>query len=394
MALWNSWRRATKKPVERVPARVLWQGPFFVHHSLAHVNRELALALLSEPAFRESFHLELEHIGAQADGRLRLLRDCIQAPSSRPDVTIRHSWPPDLSMPGAGKLVVILPWEYGSIPRLWKTAIQQLVDEVWAPSTFVRDCYVRDGVPEAKVFVVPNGVNIERFRPGIRPYDLSDRVRGDPFVFLFVGGALWRKGTDVLLDAYARAFSMQDDVVLVIKDFGVGKFYGDDGYGARIREMQGNAAGPSIVYLSAEPTDDEVASLYARSHCLVHPYRGEGYGLPIAEAMACGKPAIVTGFGAALDFVHAENGYLLPYTVAKRDQKRVGELETVNFPYVAQPDTEALAQIMRRIVDCRAEVAAKGLIAARHIAEHHTWSRAAKTALERLQVLTASSAPA
>jgi glycosyltransferase involved in cell wall biosynthesis len=30
----------------------------------------------------------------------------------------------------------------------------------------------------------------------------------------------------------------------------------------------------------------------------VQPYRGEGFCLPIAEAMACGKPALVTGIGA------------------------------------------------------------------------------------------------
>ena len=38
-----------------------------------------------------------------------------------------------------------------------------------------------------------------------------------------------------------------------------------------------------------------MAALYAACDCLVHPYRGEGFGLPIAEAMACGLPVIVTG---------------------------------------------------------------------------------------------------
>ena len=42
-------------------------------------------------------------------------------------------------------------------------------------------------------------------------------------------------------------------------------------------------------------SEAELAGLYTACDCLVHPYRGEGFGLPIAEAMACGLPVIVTG---------------------------------------------------------------------------------------------------
>ena len=54
---------------------------------------------------------------------------------------------------------------------------------------------------------------------------------------------------------------------------------------------------------------EELAGLYAACDCLVHPYRGEGFGLPIAEAMACGLPAIVTGYGAAMDFCDERTSY-------------------------------------------------------------------------------------
>jgi glycosyltransferase involved in cell wall biosynthesis len=59
---------------------------------------------------------------------------------------------------------------------------------------------------------------------------------------------------------------------------------------------------PAIEYLDQPLKEAELPGLYTACQCLVHPYRGEGFGLPIVVAMACGLPVIVTGSGAALDF--------------------------------------------------------------------------------------------
>src|SRR6185295_6531576 len=57
------------------------------------------------------------------------------------------SWtPPRFDDPGLGRLVLIQPWEFGSIPRDWLEPLAS-VDEVWVPSAYVRAMYVGDGVP-------------------------------------------------------------------------------------------------------------------------------------------------------------------------------------------------------------------------------------------------------
>src|SRR5262249_39607316 len=151
-----------------------------------------------------------------------------------------------------------------------------------------------------------------------------------------------RKGIDLLLDAYARTFTRADDVCLVIKDMGVGTFYRDQTAQAPIAGMQASSDGPEVEYLSETLTEDELAGLYAACDCLVHPYRGEGFGLPIAEAMASALPVIVTGRGAALDFCSEETAYLLPAHLARFAEKRLGELETVDFPFFWEPERDAL----------------------------------------------------
>ena len=128
-----------------------------------------------------------------------------------------------------------------------------------------------------------------------------------------------------------------------------------------------------------------MAGLYTACDCLVHPYRGEGFGLPIAEAMACGLPVIVTGMGAALDFCDENNAYLIPAKKACLPEKRMGDLETVDFPWYAEPDMEALATHLRHVFVHPDEARAKGQRGRERILAGFTWDHAALAAEGRLR---------
>lgn len=376
---------------------LLWHGSFFVHHSLALVNRETTLALLNNPTFQSRFDLgilpyEPDNFDPNDSPRYAPL---IERNNRRPEnlsLTVRHRWPPDFSAPESGQLIMAQPWEFGSIPVQWVKEIREHVAEVWACSEFVRQGYIQSGVPAEKVAMVPLGIDPTRFNPHITPYDFSKNVytrhiKQDTFTFLFVGGTIARKGIDVLLDAYDRAFSARDNVTLIIKDFGTNSFYANQGMGVLIKALQAKPGGANIVYLSEDMTEGEIASLYAACDCLVHPYRGEGYGLPIAEAMACGKPTVVTNFGAALDFANAENSYLVSARVQNLAEKRIGDMETVGYPYWAEPDRDSLIAQLQHVFTHREEAIAKGARAASDMHTLHTWDRAANVALERLMWL-------
>jgi len=367
---------------------ITFEGAFFATHSLALVNRELSLALLETGRF----DIGIRHTGpGNAESfrapRFQPLHRALRLPPQDPLVTIRHQWPPDFSRPGTPRFVVVQPWEFGSIPAAWVRGIAETVDEVWVPTHWVRECFLAGGVPPEKVAVVPNGVDTARFHPAAEPLPLPTRKR---VKFLFVGGTIARKGVDALLDAYVRAFTADDDVALVIKDFGADSFYAGQTAGALIAALQSQPGAPEIVHLPEDLGEDQMPGLYAACDCLAHPYRGEGYGLPIAEAMACGRPAIVTGYGAALDFASAENSLLVPATLVRHAEKRIGDMETVDYPYWAEPDREALAAALRRVYEDPAAAREIGARAARDIAARHTWAQAARIAAERLQALNAA----
>jgi len=376
---------------------VLWHGAFFVRHSLALVNRELSLALLDNPQFTGRFGLSLDHYETpnfepSEDPRFAALSSRLNTVADDPVVTIRHRWPPEFSAPKSGHLVLIQPWEFGSLPKQWVSAIDKSVGEVWAYSNFVRETYLMSGVPGEKVVVVPLGVNTAHFNPNVAPYDfaqnpLTQHLRPETFKFLFVGGTIARKGIDVLLDAYDRAFTAKDDVVLIIKDFGTQSFYANQGMVTLIQALQQKPGGAKIVYLNGDMTEAEIAGLYRACDCLTLPYRGEGYGLPIAEAMACGKPTVVTDFGAALDFANPTNAYLIPATLKNLPEKHISGMETVEYPFWAEPDRNVLIETLRSIANNRDAAKIIGTQAALDIAAKHTWAHAAEVAATRLNLI-------
>src|SRR5439155_256380 len=104
---------------------------------------------------------------------------------------------------------------------------------------------------------------------------------------------------DLLLKAYRQVFSANDDVCLVVKDMGVGTFYQGQTAEAQIEELRRTPAAPEVEYLADELSEVQMAGLYQACDCVVQPYRGEGFCLPVAEAMASGRAVIVTGYGPA-----------------------------------------------------------------------------------------------
>ena len=81
------------------------------------------------------------------------------------------------------------------------------------------------------------------------------------FVFLFVGGTLHRKGIDILLEAYQRAFSAYDDVCLVIKDTGIQMVYKRQKKRERSLALAVDPSRPAVNYLEEDMPAWQLAGL-------------------------------------------------------------------------------------------------------------------------------------
>jgi glycosyltransferase involved in cell wall biosynthesis len=298
------------------------------------------------------------------------------------DVEVRHQWPPDLSPAASGRLAIIQPWEFGAIPREWIPSLRAHVDELWVPSEMVRRIYLSAGLDPERVVTVLNGVDLERFSPDGERYALpADGATR----FLFVGGPIWRKGPDILLAAWKGAFAGREDVVLVVKDVGVTGVY-RAGERDAIREHAASSALPRIVLLEEELAEAQIAGLYRACDVLVHPYRGEGFAMPVLEAMACGIPAIVTEGGPTDEFCPPEAGWRIRATREELPAERVGSFDTAGRPWVLEPDAVHLAELLAAAAADPRELSRRGA-AARGAAEAYGWDAIAARYSERLAAL-------
>ncbi|HTY21341.1 MAG TPA: glycosyltransferase [Geobacteraceae bacterium] len=375
-------------PVHRVgeqfhPLNIVWEGPQFIHHSLAHVNRELCLQLVNAGHNVSIIPLGEPGFDPEIDPRFAGIRNREYQPLPGPvDVHVRHWYPPDLSPPTEGHWVMIQPWEMGSVPKQWIERMNAALDELWVPTSYVRDCYIKSGLSPDLVRVVPNGIDTALFSPEADKLTLQTAKR---FKFIYVGSTtLDRKGFDILLNAYCQEFTKEEDVTLIVKDMAI-YTGGNNPLIRQIRDLQVKPGVPEIVVIEDDLLPQQLAGLYASCDCLVHAYRGEGFSLPIAEAMSTRLPVIVTGHGACLDFCDNENAYLIPASESRLPTRHVYGLETVDNPWWAEPDVNELRRLMRHVLNNPNEAERKGKAGRSRILTSFTWEDAAKAMEPRLQ---------
>ena len=362
-----------------------FEGSFLDLGSLSHVNRSLVQHLNQEPRVRAIAVSKGVPAPGPVPPELKAWSQRVQRRSpSDTQITVRHQWPPDWRRPEQGAWVLIQPWEFGSIPAEWAEKAQA-VDEIWCPSRYVRSLYLQAGIPSEKVRVLPNGYNAAVHHPKAPPTRIDTAKR---FKFLFVGGTIGRKGADLLLETFLATFRRTDDVCLVIKDFGGKSAYQGQTLHQRIRAAQADPQAPEIVYLDQDLTEREVAGLYTACDCLVHPYRGEGFGLPVLEAMACALPVICTGGGSTDDFATDEFVHRIPAT-REFVGNEVSGMTLDHRGWWLSPDPEALKRALVEAVRKAPDWRERAMLGAEHVAAHWTWKHAAQTAARLARDLAA-----
>jgi glycosyltransferase involved in cell wall biosynthesis len=386
---------APSAPPERTRDNVVrWEGPQFTHASLGLVNREVCAQLLGQHGIELLVRPTQSHdFTPQADSPLAPLHERMHrvsaVPAPRAAVHVAHQWPPSFDAPDEGAWVLMQPWEYGGLPSEWIPVIRDQVDEYWVYCSWQRECAIESGVPAEKIAIVPLGVDPSRYRPDGARYPLATRKRTK---LLAVGGIIPRKGMDLLVDAYLRTFTADDDVCLVIKGLSARwAYHGNSGQSdfAALPALAAAEGAAEIEFIGDTLNDDEVASLYRACDVFVAPFRGEGFGLPIAEAMASELPVIVTHAGPVFDLCDDDTAYLVPAGQSTVSSAMAGaEPGRLGF-WWADPDVQELGRLMQHAVAHPEEARAMGQRARERVLAHFTHAHTARVVANRVRVLAA-----
>jgi glycosyltransferase involved in cell wall biosynthesis len=321
------------------------QGPFETSYSLATLNRELALAL------NQDEKLDVSIYATEGPGDYVPLAEDIQrypsasalwakAPQQlHPDVVIRQMYPPRVSDSPGGMTFQYFGWEESRLPQEYVRNFSQHLDGIGVMSTYV-ETVLRDSGVTTPIAVVGVGVRHPDLAGAPKLADLETvrRVR-----FLHISSAFARKGVDVLLQAYFEQFSDADDVSLVLKTF--------PNPHNNVKEMLDDLLldrtdPPHIVWIDRDMGEAEIDALYAAASVYVHPARGEGFGLPVAEAMAAGVPVIAPASTGLADFVSERTAFTVPF-VATPAMTHL----SVPGSMWSEPDRGILGQRMRALFE-------------------------------------------
>jgi glycosyltransferase involved in cell wall biosynthesis len=266
------------------------------------------------------------------------------------------------------------------------------VDAVATVSEFVT-AGARARLPEmaARIHTVGNGVDVLRFRPVARAHE---RERG-PLRLLYVGRIAPDKGVHLLMEAFDRltreGLSLELTLIgkpglmpydLLSRLLGgdpralaaVSEFYGHSlrswlvkevlgqhrSYGGALRARLSPQAAARVRFRGTVPLAELIRAYRAADLLVLPSIWQESYGLPVAEAMACGVPVLASASGGVPELI--EDG--------------------VTGRLVPRLETDALVGALRELAADAVRLRAMGH-AARARAQRLTWSSSAER-LERL----------
>jgi GT2 family glycosyltransferase/glycosyltransferase involved in cell wall biosynthesis len=233
------------------------------------------------------------------------------------------------------------------------------------PCQWNAQCFRDKGV-RIPIYVVPLGYDEKIFTPSPIPSD-------GPCVFGTAGRlkhGVSRKGTNVVIDCFLKAFPNKENVKLIVKGWP----------DCAIRKVNDDR----ITYIQEYLRDDQMAGFLASLTCYVSAARGEGFGLIQLEACAAGRPVIASIYGGLAEFLNNRNSISIPFKIVDADENYKDRGKW------ALPSTEHIIGSMREMYEHRDRAQAIGKLAAVSV-QHLTWDkshRALEAILKSNKVIT------
>jgi len=213
---------------------------------------------------------------------------------------------------------------HGDIPRIgaWRR-LKWLYDvlfgyrllhdasKVVALNCFEADQYMRMGVPEEKIAIIPNGLDLSEFA-NLPPKGAFKRKFGIPEekkIILYLGRIHKTKGIDFLIKAYAHLINDMhyEDALLVLAG-------PDDGYVKEAKSLAQNLSISNFVLFTGLLSEEDKIRAYIDSDVVVNVEPLNVYGLVPLESAACSKPVVVSKTNAISEVVATGKfGYSVKY---------------------------------------------------------------------------------
>jgi glycosyltransferase involved in cell wall biosynthesis len=286
----------------------IWGSFSLTGYGVATINLAKALSNLEEQPLDLYLTPMGEHAHANSNEELKFIQRYIEkgrlCPKDTPLLKIWHQHSLTQRV-GNGRYYAMPIFELNKFNDLEKHSLKfpdhLIVNSKWAKNVVELNLplYHPDDTS-----VVPLGVDTTVFKPS------EDPVRQEgTYNFLNMGKWEKRKGHDLLVHVFNKAFTQDDDVQLNLVPYN--PFLKQQEVDAWSAKYKSSPLGDKIFILPRLGTCYDVANIMNQCDCGIFPSRGEGWNLELLEMLACGKPVITTNYSAHTEYCDEDNTYLV-----------------------------------------------------------------------------------
>ena len=158
------------------------------------------------------------------------------------------------------------------------------------------------------IYVAPLGVDLSIFNIPENKIQFEKPI----YTFFHIGKWEHRKSHDILLQAFDKAFNINDNVELHLLPFN--PFLNEQENNYWFNLVDNCKLKDKIKIFGRLQTQYDVAQFISRGDCGVFVSRAEGWNNEIIETMAMNKPVIVTNYSAHTEYCNHNNSYLVDVT--------------------------------------------------------------------------------
>jgi len=236
--------------------------------------------------------------------------------------------------------VLYTDWEGSRIPDFYRKSVS-IADLIVVPSEFARSAFWSGGI-NREVVVVPHGID-----PTLFPIQNPS----GKFTFLCIAADDWRKGLDILVDAFTSEFRPDEANLRVRTSADLDKYR-------------------NVIVDRSKVPFSQMGSMY-NAHAFVLPTRGEGFCMPALEALASGLPVIITEYGGHIEFLCNDYFPVEIETFINRPDQGIPDYDIIEY---AEPSVTSLREQMRYVYDNWDSARRRTLRGTHRVRRNYTWS--------------------
>jgi glycosyltransferase involved in cell wall biosynthesis len=274
----------------------------------------------------------------------------IEGSKAKPDAPLRicYTLPNRYKPSPTGITVGYSMWETNRYPKPWAGHINNVCNYFFAGCDALVDSAKLAGIT-CPILPMSATLDTAKWKPEGPRLSINE-IPDDDVKFMFIGNFIPRKNLDQLLLAFAVAFEGVKDVSLIVKTWShantaAGKKHISGAIGHMLGKATGMNGKPRVSVISDILEEDQIMALIRSCDVYTSVSKGEGFDLPMMQAMSMEKKIVTTRFLAHGDYLTDDNSINVPFTLTPCIEAAAPLYDS--YQMWSQPDMDAYIKALQ-----------------------------------------------